>query len=413
MKVLHLNTYGRFGGAALGTLYLHQGLRAIGVESEIVCRDGSDEADRFIVKGCERRMASTCNLWLNRLVGRLFPRMRPGFSYVGVGSLDLKGALRRAKPDILHVHWITDGFLNPQDLLRIGVPVVVTLRDFWFLTGGCHYPEGCGRLVEGCGKCPLLGSSRVADLSRLQFAFRKRERESGKLQFVAISEWMKGAIDLFSPDADDDIRVIPNCVPLDSFSPRSKADCRRHLGLPEEAHVVFFPSLYPWSDRRKGGHLLLDALERLNPPHRERLLICSDGQLPLAVQAKHSFQIVSMERANGAEAMSLRYGAADVVVVPSLEEAFGKVTAEAIACCRPVVAFDRTGAADIIKHRINGFLAVNGSVESLVEGLIWAYEEAMADGEKLMSLRNSAVTRFSPEIVARSYESLYTSMLAR
>jgi alpha-maltose-1-phosphate synthase len=50
------------------------------------------------------------------------------------------------------------------------------------------------------------------------------------------------------------------------------------------------------------------------------------------------------------------YRAADVLVFPSLNDAFGLVMLEAMACGLPVIATDHSGAVDVIRDGVDGFV---------------------------------------------------------
>jgi len=78
-------------------------------------------------------------------------------------------ALRQLPPcDIVHLHFVS-GFIDQPSFLRRLPPnirVAWTVHDMAPRTGGCHYDGGCSRYLEACGKCPQLGSTTDADLSR-------------------------------------------------------------------------------------------------------------------------------------------------------------------------------------------------------------------------------------------------------
>jgi glycosyltransferase involved in cell wall biosynthesis len=57
------------------------------------------------------------------------------------------------------------------------------------------------------------------------------------------------------------------------------------------------------------------------------------------------------------------------MAAPSLEESFGNVALEAMACGKPVIASNASGFAEIIKDNQNGRLTEAGSVPSLLEAL--------------------------------------------
>jgi hypothetical protein len=52
-------------------------------------------------------------------------------------------------------------------------PVIRTLHDMTFFTGGCHYAWSCAKYADRCGACQQLRSTREGDLSR-QVWERKR-----------------------------------------------------------------------------------------------------------------------------------------------------------------------------------------------------------------------------------------------
>src|SRR5690606_32782307 len=65
------------------------------------------------------------------------------------------------------------------------------------------------------------------------------------------------------------------------------------------------------------------------------------------------------------------YAAADVMVVPSLEDNLPNTILEAMACGTPVVGFDIGGIPDMIDHQRNGYVATYRSAESLARGIEW------------------------------------------
>jgi glycosyltransferase involved in cell wall biosynthesis len=60
---------------------------------------------------------------------------------------------------------------------------------------------------------------------------------------------------------------------------------------------------------------------------------------------------------------------ADVLMNPSLTEAFGNVTLEAMACALPVVAAEATGATSLVRHGITGMLVDGTDPDEFAEVL--------------------------------------------
>jgi hypothetical protein len=65
--------------------------------------------------------------------------------------------------DLVNVHW-AQNFVTLAELISLaeaGQPLLVTLHDYHYITGGCHYPAGCTGFRYGCVGCP-----QVADPER-------------------------------------------------------------------------------------------------------------------------------------------------------------------------------------------------------------------------------------------------------
>jgi len=163
-KIVALNTYATAGGAARAAMRLNTGLRQAGLDLAAISREtylppryGHNHKSRWLswLLGCLDILP--CKLYPNSQVHNFSSNWMPD----GIGR-----KLRHLTPDLIHLHWIGDGFLRIESLARFEVPIVWTLHDSWPFTGGCHLPGGCRRYQESCGCCPVLGSSRIGDLSR-------------------------------------------------------------------------------------------------------------------------------------------------------------------------------------------------------------------------------------------------------
>jgi glycosyltransferase involved in cell wall biosynthesis len=103
--------------------------------------------------------------------------------------------------------------------------------------------------------------------------------------------------------------------------------------------------------------------------------------------------------------------ALDVVLVPSWEEPFGRVVAEAMAAGTPVVATNAGGPAEIVEHEISGLLAPPADADAWVAavGRILS-DEAFADTLRRNG-RRIARERFSREAHVRNVMALYSEAL--
>jgi glycosyltransferase involved in cell wall biosynthesis len=103
---------------------------------------------------------------------------------------------------------------------------------------------------------------------------------------------------------------------------------------------------------------------------------------------------------------------ADVVLVPSWEEPFGRVVVESMAMRRPVVATDAGGPAEIITPGETGLLVPPKLPEALAAAalsILWSPDHGRAMGERA---RQAARSRFSVEAHASTVLALWQAVVA-
>jgi glycosyltransferase involved in cell wall biosynthesis len=74
--------------------------------------------------------------------------------------------------DAINLHWTSYllAFSELEQVARGGTPILLTLHDFNYLTGGCHYPAGCDGFERLCEGCPQVQATEFpgADVIRLK-----------------------------------------------------------------------------------------------------------------------------------------------------------------------------------------------------------------------------------------------------
>src|SRR5215469_8246378 len=369
LKVLHLSTFDGDDGAARGSLWLHRALRAQGCDSKMIvgCKRGTDPTVSRM-PGSLARLWTRARMKLDALPLRRYQSSEPMASFWTVGWVPSRmgGLARQFAPDVVHLHWVGAGFLPVRALKQFKCPVIWTLRDMWPFTGGCHYTDGCSRYEQGCGACPQLHSDRDHDLSRAIWDGKRRHWSKVDLWLVPISDWLADCARSSALLRGHPIEVIPNGVDLGRFQPTDKLLARERWHLPADRPVIVYGAMRATRDPRKGFRELLAALERLRASAgRSDILFVvfgdlKPGDLPdLGIESRYLGYIADDLR------LAELYSSADVAVVPSRQEAFGKTVVEAMACRTPVVAFDTGGPRDIIDHRVDGYLAEPFSPDDL------------------------------------------------
>ena len=105
------------------------------------------------------------------------------------------------------------------------------------------------------------------------------------------------------------------------------------------------------------------------------------------------------------------YCSGDCFVASSIQEAFGKTWAEAMACQTPIICFDKTPASEIIDHKVNGYIVKNFSSNELKDGIEWICEEIEKKNYQRNASRNK-VMEFDSKFIAKKYIDLYKKILS-
>jgi glycosyltransferase involved in cell wall biosynthesis len=161
----------------------------------------------------------------------------------------------------------------------------------------------------------------------------------------------------------------------------------------DDVVVLFCAKLQPW----KRPLDLLNAFAKAGAA-KAMLIFAGEGPLRGQLEARAAALGVAdrvrfLGFANQTELPAI-YTAADLMVLPSVYDAFGVVVNEAMLCGCPVVASDHVGAArDLIAHGQTGFVYPCGDVEALAGLLQKVFQQALADRSKLSDLARAARAR--------------------
>lgn len=150
---------------------------------------------------------------------------------------------------------------------------------------------------------------------------------------------------------------------------------KKRLRLQEEDQKILFVGRLM---KEKGIHLILDVLPRLIKEHPKlKLIIAGASRYGRNLTTPYVRYIRRRTKKLGKHVVFTNfippsqipfiYQLADMVVIPSLwQEPFGRVNLEAMASTKAVVASDRGGIPELIKHEENGFVV---SIENYREEL--------------------------------------------
>lgn len=413
LRPLLLNSMDIEGGAAIATRRIHLALRENGVESTmLVQRKRGDDPSIVGPETLAQRMLARPRRALDQLPLRAYPaRSRQLFSPAVVPDA-LRSIVRKFDPDLVHLFWVTAGFLRPESLARLGKPLVWTLHDMWPFTGGCHYDAECGKYQDTCGACPQLGSDVQTDLSRRLWLRKRRAWELANITVVATSHWLARCARASSLFSRSRVEVIPNCIDTDTYRPIDKIEARKALGLPLDKRLILLSAFGATTDTRKGYQHLVPAIQLLARDGwgADTELVVLGSPRP-SQSASLGMEATYIPYLSDEASQVLLYSACDVLVAPSTQENLSNTVLESLTCGTPVVAFDIGGMPDLIQHEFNGYLAKPFQPDDLAAGIAWTLKQLSGNNLLSHNARKEAALRFGYNQVAEQYNRLYLEVI--
>jgi glycosyltransferase involved in cell wall biosynthesis len=404
MKILIVSTSDIDGGAARAAYRLHTAFLTQNIDSQMLVQTKkSDDPAVVVVKNTLSRFRP----FLDSLPKRFYPnRTQTLFSPSWLPFSNTVDQINEINPDIVHLHWINGGMMSIEDLLRIKAPIVWSLHDMWAFTGGCHYDEHCGRYSESCGNCPVLESNSTNDLSHK--IWERKERVFSQLPnitVVGLSRWITESAKKSSLFRDKKIITLPNPIDTTVFVPQNKQAARELWNLPKNKKLILFGAMSSTTDPRKGFYELIQSLQKLQRDDIEFIVFGSNETIKHLALPVHNIGYIHDD-----ERLASLYSAADVMIVPSLQENLSNAIMESLACGTPVVAFDIGGNSDMVDHKVNGYLATPFDATDLANGIQWVLDTKNYD-ELCHNSHEKVVLEFDSNQIVSNYIDLYAKVL--
>lgn len=372
MNVLILSTFEHTGGAAIAANRLLHALNNNGVDASMLCRKNITWGPKALRKQSWSSIAERLAIWAAK-----------GFSAKGIWTTDpalfgqdITATKEFMEADVIHLHWINQGFLSLDTIRRItesGKRIVWTMHDEWPLESVWHYTEGV---------MPRAPFDKRALSMKQDILARKN------ITFVACSEWLARIARQKPLGKGQEIISIPNPIDTSLFRPiDDKMKARELLKLPKDKKIALFVSQNV-NDERKGIRYLDKA---------QRLL----GDNIVTIAPGRDIPYIS-----GAKNMALLYACADTFVTPSLQDNLPNTIMEAMACGTPCVGFNAGGIPEMIDHKLNGYVAEYRNADDLAEGIRYVLHNDNA-ARLANAAREKAELHYSESSVAEKYNNIY------
>lgn len=410
MKVLMVNKADIIGGAARAAYRLHRALISQGVDSKMLVSSKKSDDDSVLADDSKKsKIFAAFVSKLDSMPVRFYKnKSRTLFNSAWISINKLGKIVKEINPDIVHLHWICGGMLRIGEIKKINVPIVWSLHDMWAFTGGCHYDEWCNKYKNNCGKCKVLNSKFDYDLSRSVWNRKNRVfSKTENITIVGLSNWLAECAKNSSLLKKKTVVNLPNPIDTNKYKPIDKSVARELLNLPQNKKIILFGAMSATSDKRKGYSQLIDAVNKIEEENIELVVFGNSGS---KIKEDFKYKINFVGKLKDDISLQILYSAADVMIVPSLQENLSNVILESLSCAIPVVAFDIGGNSDMIEHKNNGYLAKPFDTYDLAKGIEW-----ILNSENYSFLcenaRNKAINEFDSKIVANRYIDLYKKII--
>lgn len=406
MNVLHINQSDISGGAAIAGYRLHQGLLAQGIDSRLLV--GQVETSSDHVAFLQR------NEWIEKRLWSLTWRL--GLNYLNhVNSFDIPKHNFYKNADILNFHNLHNDYFNYLAIptLTENKPAIFTIHDMWSFTGHCAYSYDCERWKTGCGQCPYpnVYPSIERDNTYLEWRLKNWIYSKADLTIVTLSHWLTKQVKESMLNRFP-IHYIPNGIDTQAYQPLDSQHCRFLLGIPTDKKVLMFAA-ESLTFTRKGGDLLLKALQNLPSSFKDEIVLLTLGRGGERISETVGMATVNLGYVSSDRLKSVAYSAADLFLFPTRADNLPLVLQESMACGTPMVSFKIGGVPDLVRADVTGYLATPEDADDFCHGIVQLLKDDRLRNSMSQNCRAIALTKYPIELQAQRYIELYEQVLNR
>ncbi|MGQ0833289.1 MAG: glycosyltransferase [Microthrixaceae bacterium] len=268
---------------------------------------------------------------------------------------------REWRPDVVHCHSLQTLGVGPIDAAAdLGIPVVLTMHDFWWL---------CARqfLVDTDDRpCPLVVASSdcPCEAGRAHLDARARRLRETLDTVALILAPSHAAAEVLIANGVDPARVEVD----ENGVPDPSAPAPRHG---RDASVRLTVRYTGGGNTLKGADVLLDALARTGPLQHVRV-VAHNLDEALERRGVDARDVpAELEPPYPPDELDAVLADTDVLLLPSVaRETYSIVTREALARGVPVIATDVLGPEEVVEHDRNGAVIPAGDADALAAELL-------------------------------------------
>ena len=329
------------------------------------------------------------------------------YSYFATKRLIKK--IENFNPDVIHLRNLHANYLNLpllfKYLAKINKPVIQNLHDCWVYTGKCPYYTDikCDNWKTVCHDCPFLNrypKSYFFDFTKKMYLDKKKWYSNiNNLTIIGVSDWVTNeGKKSFLNRENVNFKRIYNWIDLSIFKKYNNGETKKQYGIDDNKFIILGVSAN-WSEGTVRYEDFMNLADMIDGNKMQIVLI---GKSKNKIEHKN---IIHYQYMDNTTELAKMYSMADVYVHMSVEDTFGKVIAEALACETPAIVYNSTGCSEIVGNGC-GFVVEPRNLKEIINSINKIYNNEV----KLTNMRKWVEDKFNYEKNVNELINLYKDL---
>lgn len=310
------------------------------------------------------------------------------------------------QPDVVHLHNLHGYYINVPMLLRYlkqkNIPTVITMHDFWLMTGHCAYiNQSCDRWKTGCGNCPRLNQYPAAKFDNTKANWKWKASlfvDMPNVTLVPVSYWLGRYVDE-SLLKNAKQNVIYNGIDTNVFKP---FDGGASVGGVDWSKFTIMAIATRWTEAN--GYQDVMKLSSILPDNCQIVMVGLDEQQ----MSNLPKNIIGFRKTESFTQLQELYTKSDVIFNPNREVTFGLVTAEAMACGTPAIVLRDTAGEELVDEQTGYVIDSVEEVPELISTINQVDKNYMSK-----ACRDRVRELFNAEKQFQKYIDLYKAVISK
>ena len=309
------------------------------------------------------------------------------------------------KPDVVHLHNIHGYYLNYPLLFdylsKHNIPTIITMHDFWLMTGHCAYiNKSCDRWKNECGNCPRLDQYPS---SKVDKTFRNLSLKASifsnlpNVILVPVSRWLGRYADV-SILRNLHQEVIYNGIDINVFKPFTNK--KTTLTEINWQKFTIMSIATRWTEAN--GFFEVLKLSNILPDDCQIVMVGVDDEQIKSLPSN----VIGLKKTESFIQLQELYSKSDVIFNPNTEVTFGLVTVEAMACGTPAVVLRDTAGEELVDDETGFVIDRTEQVLEIIPIIKRMNKEQVAN-----ACRQRVSVNFEAEKQYQKYFDLYNKLV--